>query len=126
MPTPSRRAATLTFLGLRMVYGAALVAAPTRLSLRWLGPAAASAPTQVPLRALGARELVIHAGAFAAALRGAPVRPWLVGSLAGDLTDIAATVAGRADLPAGAPRLTVLAGGTTALAGAALAIAADE
>ena len=126
MPTPSRHAVTLTFLGLRIVYGAALVAAPTRLSARWLGPAAKAPPTQIPLRALGMRELVLHIGAFAAARRGAPIRPWLVGSLAGDLTDIAATIAGRGDLPSGAAGLTVLAGGSTALAGAALAVAAPE
>lgn len=126
MHSPSRRTVTLTFLGLRIAYGAGLIAAPTRLSARWLGPAAEAAPTQVPLRALGMRELIINAGAFAAALRGAPVRPWLAANVMGDLTDIAATIAGASDLPSAAPRLTVLAGGGTALAGAALALALDE
>lgn len=117
------RAATLAVLGGRIVYGAGLIAAPRRLSASWLGTAGATAPTQVPLRALGAREVVWRTGALAAALRGRPLRPWLAGSIAGDLTDVAATLAGRRELPAGSPRATVLVGGASALAALALALA---
>ena len=69
------RTATLTVLGLRVAYGAALIAAPERLTRRWLGPAAGAPPTQVPLRGLGAREIVVHGAAIAAALRGAAAAP---------------------------------------------------
>ena len=95
------RAATFALLGLRVAYGVALIAAPERLALRWLGPAAGEAPTQVPLRGLGAREIVVHGAAIAAALHDLPVRPFLAASAAGDLADIAATVGGRRGLPAG-------------------------
>ena len=100
MPSPLRTAA-LTLLGLRVAYGAALIVAPERLRRRWLGPAAGAPSTQVPLRGLGAREIVVHGAAIAAALRDAPLRPFLAASVAGDLADIAATVAGRGGLPDG-------------------------
>ncbi|MDP9346288.1 MAG: hypothetical protein M3P44_11290, partial [Actinomycetota bacterium] len=100
MRTPARTAA-IAVLGLRLAYGAGLVAAPQRLAQRWLGPTSGSAPVQVPLRGLGARELVIHGFAIAAALRGDPVRPYLAASAAGDMADILATLAGRSDLPDG-------------------------
>ena len=43
----------------------------------------------MPLRGLGAREIVVHGAAIAAALRGAPLRPFLAASAAGDVADIA-------------------------------------
>src|SRR6476469_5774114 len=100
------RKLAVSVLGLRMAYGVALIAAPERLARRWLGPAAAGGATQVPLRALGARELLLHAGGLVAAARGAPLRPWFAASIAGDLTDIAATAVARADLPAESPAAT--------------------
>jgi hypothetical protein len=120
--TAARRGA-IAVLWLRIAYGVGLVAVPGRLGRRWLGPASGAAPTQVPLRALGAREIVLHAGALTAALRGGPLRPWLAGSIVGDLSDLAATFAGRDELPTGAPLATVVVGGSSALLSAALAVA---
>ena len=120
------RSAAVAVLGARIAYGAVLVAAPQRVTGRWLGPAAATAPTQVALRALGAREVLLHAGALLALGRGASLRPWLAASAAGDLTDIAATTAARSGLPAGsAPATAAVAGGSAALS-AALALAVDS
>jgi hypothetical protein len=123
--SPARRAA-VGVLGLRVVYGAALVAAPERLARRWLGPAAAGDPVQVPLRALGVREIVLHAGAIAATVRGRPVRPWLAGSIAGDLSDVAATFAGRRGLPGEAPAATAIVAGASAALSAAVAAVVDS
>jgi hypothetical protein len=123
--TGARRGAII-LLGLRVGYGVGLIAAPTRLGRRWLGPAANTAPTQVPLRALGAREIVLHAGAVLAAVRGAPLRPWLAGSIAGDLTDLAATFAGRDELPKGSATATLVVGGSSALLTAAVAAAVES
>ena len=120
------RAASVVVLGLRVAYGAGLIAAPTRLAQRWLGPAAESAPTQVPLRGLGAREALIHGAALAAAQTGAPLRPWLAASIAGDLTDIVATAAGRDQLPAGSAVVTLVVAGSSALISAALAVAVEH
>ena len=109
------RVLPVTVLALRVAYGAALIAAPDRLARRWLGPASAEGPTQVPLRALGAREVLLHAGGLAAAARGNALAPWFAASIAGDLTDIAATVAARRQLPGRAPALTALVAGGSAL-----------
>lgn len=123
--TGARKAATVV-LGLRTAYGVGLIAAPSRLGRRWLGPAANAAPTQVPLRALGAREIIIHVGGILAAVRGAPLRPWLAGSIVGDLSDLAATVAGRDELPKGSPTATLVVGGSSALLSAAVAVAVES
>src|SRR4051795_13504885 len=140
------RAATFAVLGLRVAYGAALIAAPERLALRWLGPSAGTPPAQVPLRGLGAREIVVHGAAIAAAARELPLRPFLAASVAGDLADIAATVAGppraprraappptavgawpaRRGLPDGAASATLAVAGGSALLTAALAAAVDR
>src|SRR4051812_42262496 len=93
-----RIAATVVF-GLRIAYGAGLLAAPDKITKRWLGPGRESAAATVALRALGAREVAIHGAGLLAALRGAPLRPWLAASIAGDVSDIAATTASRRGLP---------------------------
>jgi hypothetical protein len=105
-------------LSLRIGYGAMLIAAPQRVTRRWLGTALP--PTQVALRALGARETVLHAGALAATLSGASPRPWLAGSIIGDLTDIAATRAARDQLPTGSAAATLAVAGASALVTAVL------
>jgi cyclopropane-fatty-acyl-phospholipid synthase len=120
------RAPALTVLGLRVAYGAGLIAAPERLGRPWLGPAVAGAPVKVPLRALGVREVALHAGAAAAMLRGEPLRPWLGLSVLGDVTDIAWTTFGRRELPAGAPGKTALAAGGSALLSLAVAALVSE
>ena len=125
MPSPLRTAA-ITVLALRVAYGAGLIAAPERLARRWLGPAAGAPPTQVPLRGVGAREIVVHGAAIAAALRGLPLRPFLAASIAGDLADILATVAGRRGLPDGAAPATLAVAGGSALLTAGIAAAVDR
>jgi hypothetical protein len=120
------RTATLAVLALRVAYGAGLIAAPERLARRWLGPGAGAPPTQVPLRGLGAREIVVHGAAIAAALGHRPLRPFLAASVAGDLADILATVAGRRGLPEGAARATLAVAGGSALLTAGLAAAVDR
>ncbi len=122
---PSRLAA-IAVLGLRVGYGFGLVAAPARLARRWLGPAAEGGPTQIPLQALGAREMVLHLGALWAAVHDAPLRPWLLASIAGDLTDVTATIARRDRLPAGAAGATLRVGGGSALASVVLALSLER
>ena len=117
------RIATLGVLGLRLGYGLGLVAAPKRLTARWLGE---SPGAEVAARALGAREAILHAGALAAALGGRDVRPWLAASIAGDLTDIAATFAARDGLPDGSPGATAAVAGGSALVSGVLAGLADD
>jgi hypothetical protein len=109
-------------LALRAAYGVALIAAPERLARRWLGPSAATGPTQVPLRALGMRELLIHGGALVAiATSDADPKPFLYASIAGDLSDIAATLAARRELPSGSPVATIVVAGASAALSAVVA-----
>jgi hypothetical protein len=120
------RVAAGTVLVLRIAYGVALIAAPTRLALRWLGPDAERASVKVALRGLGAREVILHAGALLSLSRGASVRPWLAASAAGDLTDVVATAAGRHQLPPGSAPATLAVAGGSALMSLAVAAAVDS
>ena len=120
------RATAGAVLVLRVSYGLGLIAAPRRLALRWLGEAAGGAPVQVPLRGLGARDAILHTGALLALRRGTPLRPWLAASIAGDLTDVIATAAGRRRLPAGSPLATLAVGGGSALVSILLAAAIER
>jgi hypothetical protein len=115
------RLAAVAVLGARIAYGAALLAAPTRITERWLGPTREGAAARVALRGVAVRELAVHVAGLAAVLRGAPVRPWLAVSIAGDLGDIAATLASRRNLPSGSPAATAaVAGASAALTAAVL------
>lgn len=120
------RAATVAVMGLRVAYGLGLIAAPARLGRGWLGPASQTGPTQVPLQALGMREVVLHTGVIWAVLTGGRLRPWLAGSVAGDLTDITSTVAHRDQLPQGSALATTAVGGGSALLTALLFAAVDH
>jgi len=119
------RIAAAAVLGLRIAYGAALLVAPGSVTKRWLGPAGQQPAAQVGLRGLGAREIVIHTGGLIAAVGGGPVRPWLAASIAGDLSDIAATTAARKGVPDDAPLLTALVAGGSAALSAAVGAAVD-
>src|SRR3954452_8305929 len=119
------RIAATVVCGLRVAYGAALLAAPHRITRRWLGPARETDAAKVALRALGAREVAIHVLALSAALRGESLRPWLGASIAGDLSDIAATTVSRSGLPSGAAPATAAVAGASALLSAAV-LAANE
>jgi len=114
-------------LGLRVAYGAALIAAPRRLTLRWLGPGATQySGGCVALRALGAREVLLHAGALSALWRGEPLRPWLAASVGGDLSDIASTASARESLPDGAAPATLAVAGGSALLTVLVGLLTDE
>jgi hypothetical protein len=107
---------------LRIAYGAALLAVPTRVTRNWLGRDRSRAATVVALRGLGAREVVLHGGALAAALGGGSVRPWLSASIGGDCSDVVATWAARDGLPDGAfVKTLAVAGGSAALSAAVVA-----
>ena len=119
------RTGTIAVLALRVAYGAALAIAPGRVTRRWLGQTADTAGGSVALRGLGARDAALHVGALAAFLRGAPMRPWLGASIAGDVTDIVATAGARKGLPEHAAPATVAVAGASALISAALSALAD-
>jgi hypothetical protein len=120
------RASAVAVVSLRIVYGAALIAAPERLTRKWLGDTAERAGGRVALRALGAREVLLHSGALRAVVGGGSALPWLTASFGGDLTDIASTVAERDGLPAGSAQATAAVAGASALLTAAVAAALER
>lgn len=117
------RALTVVTLSGRIAYGVALLAAPAAVAgNRWLGPGAGAPAAEVALRGLGAREVALHTLALAACLSGRDARPLLAASIAGDLSDIAATAKARDGLPDGSAKATAaLAGGSALLTAAAIA-----
>jgi hypothetical protein len=110
----------------RFAFGAALVATPSRIGSSWLGEDADRPPVHIALRGLGVRDIALAGGSAAAALRVEPLRPWLIGLAAGDLVDLAATLAAGGSIPARARWGTVALAGGSAVAGVALAVAADR
>ena len=121
------RTATLALLGLRVAYGVGLIVAPERLTLRWLGPAAGAPPTQVPLRGMGAREIVVHGAAIAAALNDLPgcARSWPRAPRATSPTSSPPSPA-AAGCPTGSAPATLAVAGGSALLTAGLAAAVDR
>jgi hypothetical protein len=124
MPTTARTAAAAV-CGARIAYAVGLIAAPTRLTKTWFGPPAVQPSTQIPLRGLAVREIGLAAGGLLAALSGAPVRPWLAAQVAGDLSDIAASVYGRNGIPPKAIPAVAVVGGASAAVTAGVALAVD-
>ena len=121
------RTATIAVLGLRVAYGAGADRRARAAHAPLARPAAGDAArARSPLRGLGAREIVVHgardrrrAAATSRCARSSPP------ASAGDLADIAATVAGRRGLPDGAAPATLAVAGGSALLTAALAAAVD-
>lgn len=102
----------------RVGFGVALILAPQRVTAPWLGRDARRAGTQVISRGLGARDLVLGAGALVTP--EAQLRPWVAAALVADTTDLMAAVAAGDSLPLTGRMLV----GAVASAGAALGAAA--
>lgn len=85
----------------RIAIGAALVAVPARPGGDWVGEDGRTPGGQVAMRALGAREILVGAGAFHAA-RGGDAKTaatWALAIAACDLVDAAATGVAAGSLP---------------------------
>ena len=120
------RSATAIVAGLRLLYGLALAIAPGSVGSKWIGGDAHRPATAVALRALGVRDIALQAGAAAAAVRGQPVRPWLLASLVSDVTDVITTAGASDDVPDDAPKKTfAVAGGSAVVSGVLLAAVDD-
>jgi hypothetical protein len=98
----------------RLGFGAGLVAFPGFFASRWVGSDGDSAGARTLAMGLGARDLALGGGALAALANGG-ARPWIIGSTAGDIGDLVATLRHRRDLPsASVAMIAVLAGGAAA------------
>ena len=112
-----RQLASLVAAG-RIGFGAALLAEPERFVVPWIGRDGAHAGPRVLGRALGARDLVLGAGAISAS--DDAVLTWLIAALAADATDLLATLGAGSGVPL---RGRVLVG-VAAFGGLALGVAA--
>jgi hypothetical protein len=116
----NRRTRSLLVAGGRIGFGALLVADPGRLVSAWIGREGRNAGPQALGRAVGARDLVLGAGAIAAA--DDTLVPWLIAALVADSTDLLATLAAGRGIPlrsrilVGAAALSGVLGDLSALA----------
>jgi hypothetical protein len=121
------RIAAVNLLAFRIAYGAALLVAPGKVAgNRWLGAGARQPAATVGLRGVGGREVAVHGIALALLLRGKPIKPFLLASALGDLTDVGATALAGEGLPERSPLLTAAVAGGSAALTAAVALALDE
>ncbi len=108
----------------RVLYGAALVAAPARVGKPWVGKGARRQAAGIALRGLGARDAVLAAGVVAGATGAWDPRPWLVACAVGDVADLSATLAADPEkLPDHGRAKTALAAGVYAATAVGLAVA---
>src|SRR4051812_28983673 len=83
----------------RAVIGAALLVAPGKVALRWLGDVSERPGAQVAISGAGARDLVLGLGTvWALGGRKRDVRPWLIAGGIADIADLTATLRFRKGL----------------------------
>jgi hypothetical protein len=97
----------------RLAIGAALVAKPqSPVGTGWVGEEAQRPVTTLLFRSVGARDMALALGTFAAQRSGSPLKPWLLGATLADSVDLVATfAAGKAIPKAGRAAIVLLAGG---------------
>lgn len=103
--------------GGRVVIGVAAIANPVGALRPWIGDDAETGGGQVLGRALGARDLVIGAGALRAGDDLDALRPWLAAGILADCVDFGATAAAD-ELPLGGRVFVLALAGAAAAAGA--------
>jgi hypothetical protein len=96
--------------------GAALVVAPGRAVSVWTGTPSTPA-ARIAARGLGARDLVLGAGALAALAGKGSAGGWLRGAAAADAADFVATLAAFDELPRARRLLWLVSAGTAAVVG---------
>lgn len=107
----------------RIAFGLALLGPASWAASRWIGPGAERRPVGVAMRGLAVRDVAVAAGAIDAVRRDGAVTPWLVAAAACDVADIAISLAAGDSLPKSARWGTPALAGSSAAAGAALALA---
>ena len=81
----------------RIGFGVALIVAPGRVTLPWLGQDAGRSSTRVLSRGLGARDLALGLGALVVAED--QLRLWMAAGIVADTADLVATVTAGDSLP---------------------------
>jgi hypothetical protein len=89
----------MLFAAGRVAFGAGMILAPRRVAHAWIGDDADRPPVELLVRAVGARDIVIGAGAIAALAGNQPAKTWLRAGVAADLADAAITARYFSKLP---------------------------
>jgi hypothetical protein len=84
--------------GGRVLFGAALIAVPERFTTPWIGADAARDGSRLLSSAIGARDLVLGAGALGCSSE-AQLAPWLLAGVGADAIDCLATVGAGRSVP---------------------------
>lgn len=117
------RQLALLYSAARAGLGTALLGSPSWLAERWLGRDAQRPAVGVAVRGLAARDIALGLGAIDAIHRERAPSPWLLAAAAGDLTDMAVSLAAGPALPKLSRWGTPMLAGTGAAVGTALALA---
>jgi hypothetical protein len=105
----------------RAAIGVTAIADPTRMLAPWIGPEATRGPARLLGRALGARDLVLAAGALRSSGDPDALRPWLAAGVLADAVDFTATAVAD-DIPwRGRAFVMAIAGGAVAAGAVAIA-----
>ena len=103
----------------RALFGVAMLAAPGAITRAWVGRD--DAPAAVLARCLGARDVVIGAGAAVAVVRKRDPAPWLLGGALADTVDGVVTLMAGDRIPRSGRLATVALAAPSAAFGAWLA-----
>jgi hypothetical protein len=122
----SARALARFMAASRVAIGAGFVVQPGLAMRPWLGREASRPATVLLARALGARDLVLAAGALSALGERDSLRRWLAAALVADGTDFAVTLAARDELPPRGRALVLAIAGTAVGLGALALVTLDD
>ncbi|UJA19871.1 hypothetical protein HJD18_06390 [Thermoleophilia bacterium SCSIO 60948] len=107
----------------RALFGLGYVLDPQRAGLSWIGNLGAQPGPKVAFRSLGARDLVLGAGAASAAARGVGEAEWFAAHCGADIVDLVGTLLAGEAIPPASRKVAPLVAGASALAAGALAFA---
>ena len=109
----------------RVLFGIGLLAAPAAVARGWLGEEAGRPAAVELLRGLGARDVVLGAGALVNLRDGGSPAPWIAAGAAADTVDMVAAVAVGDGIPPAGRWATIALATAAAVAGAAVAATLD-
>jgi hypothetical protein len=111
----------------RAAFGAVMIAAPGFIGEKWIGEPGRYERVALLSRSVGARDLVLGAGAVAVLARGNDdaARILLTGQVISDAADFAGTLAVRERLPESGSRWTLALAGVSAVAAGVAAALLD-
>jgi hypothetical protein len=122
----STRALAILLALNRIQYGAGLLVKPERNAKVWVGGRASRRPsTKMLARALGARDLVMGAGALRALRNPPEARRWFAALAVADALDIPVTALPGEEIPLSSRAATIAIAAASAAIGAAYALSPE-